>query len=317
MKKTIILFSLLALFACSKDDSSNAQQENPVDFYACGGAKTGISDEKAVYWKNGQPTFLTTQAGYANAMDVSNGNVYIVGEDNGVAKYWKNGIDQQLTSILNYYVTDICVSNNDVYIVGSTYSTIKYWKNGVQYDVASYTNGNLYAAGIKVIDNDVYIAFIENGVIKLWKNGVVTILSNGNSVDYIKNLDVYNSDVYVLAEENFNGGKKIKYWKNGTPNYLNTTGNNIVGYHIKVNTNGVVVGGTYNNKAGYWKNNIFYDLSTAGNNSFNYATNILDENVYNAITDNGIAKFYKNTTKIYQDNSVSEPNFNDCIVLYK
>ena len=317
MKNKLFLVVLCSLlFSCSKDDKVDSPIEKPIDFYACGGATSGTFDERAVYWKNGQPTFLSNENSYANALEVVNDQVHIVGDDNNVSKYWINGVEHQEPTMAGYNLTDICIAGNDVYIVGSNYYTIKYWKNGVQFDVVN-SGTNFYAAGIKAVGNDVYIAYGENGVVKTWKNGVITNLSNGTSNEYIKNMDVYNSDLYVVADESTNGVKKIKYWKNGVPNYLTTTETYITSYHIKVNDYGIVIGGTNNYKGGYWKNNVFYDLSTAGVNSYNFATNILDNDVFNVISENGKAKFYKNTTLLYTDSSISNANLNDCKVIYK
>ena len=306
----------IILLSCSKDEKTNVEAVKEVNFYACGGATSPASDERAVYWKNGQPTFLSNQNGYANALEVLNDNVHIVGYENGVSKYWINGVVQSTLNAVNYNLTDIYIAGNDVYILGCSNNSIKYWKNGIQFDVINATY-NVYAAGIKVIGNDVYIAYTENGEVKTWKNGVVSILPNGNANNYIKNVDVYNSDVYVLADEVSAGVQKIKYWKNGVANYLTTTGNNLISYHIKVSDKGIVIGGTNNNKGGYWKNNVFYDLSTVGVNSYNFATNILDDDVFNVITENGKSKFYRNTTLLYTDNSLSNSNLNDCKVIYK
>jgi len=314
--KLFIVVLCCLLLSCSKDDKVEDNPEKPIDFYACGGAISGSFDERAVYWKNGQPTFLSNQSSYAYAIEVLNNDVHIVGAENYVSKYWINGVAQQHPTMAGYNLSDICIAGNDVYIVGFNYYTIKYWKNGIQFDAIT-SNNNVYASGIKVVGNDIYIAFKENGEVKTWKNGVITNLSNGTTYEDLKNIDVYNSDVYVVADENNNGVKKIKYWKNSIPNYLTTTGANITSYHINVNDYGIVIGGTYNNKGGYWKNNIFYDLSTAGVNSYNYATTILDNDVFNVISESGKAKFYKNTTLLYTDSSISNANLNDCKVIYK
>jgi len=314
--KLFIVVCCSLLLSCSKDDKVDGPTEKQIDFYACGGATSGSFDERAVYWKNGQPTFLSNQISYANALEVVNDQVHIVGDDNNVSKYWINGVEHQEPTMAGYNLTDICIAGNDIYIVGYNNYNIKYWKNGITFDVVN-SGTNLYAAGIKVVGNDVYIAYKESGEVKTWKNGVITNLSNGTTNESLKNMDVYNSDVYVVADDFNNGTKKIKYWKNGVPNYLTSTGTNITSYHIKVNENGVVIGGTYNYKGGYWKDNVFYDLSTAGVNSYNFATNILDHDVFNVISENGKAKFFKNTTLLYTDSSISNANLNDCTVIYK
>ena len=105
MKKIILTLSIFSIIlSCSKEDTPAIEPEKPVDFYACGGAKLGSFEERAVYWKNGVPTFLSSNTGYAIALDVVNDNVHIIGNDNGVSKHWINGVDQQNLNLTNYYL---------------------------------------------------------------------------------------------------------------------------------------------------------------------------------------------------------------------
>jgi hypothetical protein len=76
---------------------------------------------KPAYWKNDQRIELSggSVIGRANAITVSEGDVYIAGyslfENNDVATYWKNGEAIRFTQYM--LATSIAVDANDVYVV--------------------------------------------------------------------------------------------------------------------------------------------------------------------------------------------------------
>jgi len=110
----------------------------------------GSKDSKAAYWKNGITTILTSEESLATAIAVAGNDVYVTGiigsyslknlypgyGNGGVGKYWKNGVQMDLTGGKSEdpspYPKSIAVSGNDVYIVGIDQSNNMYmlWKNG-------------------------------------------------------------------------------------------------------------------------------------------------------------------------------------------
>jgi hypothetical protein len=145
------------------------------------------------YWKNGVPKNITNEAGSSGLIDATsifvsnNGDIYIIGNNQGVFKCWKNGVSE--TNYINARSFNaVDVVNNDVYIVGSKYNFTAgktqpaYWKN----DVATYiTDGAIDATAnsIKVIGSDIYIGGYgrnEEGIMvsKYWKNGIANNVSD-------------------------------------------------------------------------------------------------------------------------------------------
>ena len=100
---------------------------------------------------------------------VSDSNdVYVVGSENDVPKYWKNGqgVDLKLTYLTTGHATAITVDGNDLYIAGLEgefldYSNnrAKYWKNGQEFFLTGATGGGTNA--IAVSGSDVYVAGYE------------------------------------------------------------------------------------------------------------------------------------------------------------
>lgn len=119
----------------------------------------GSKNSKAAYWKNGTTTILTSEESLATAIAVAGNDVYVTGiigsyamkglypgyGNGGVGKYWKNGVQMDLTGGKSEYPSpypkSIAVSGNDVYIVGIEQDNNMYmlWKNG-QY--TPITNNN-------------------------------------------------------------------------------------------------------------------------------------------------------------------------------
>jgi hypothetical protein len=139
-------------------------------------------------WKNGQITAITSgnHICVSYSMYVSNNDVYIAGNYDGVASLWKNGIRTALATN-GSNAASVFVNGNDVYVAGSelyqSSSKAKYWKNGVSVDL---TDGTNYASAnsIYVKGNDVYVAGRETNaqgkyVAKIWKNGTATSLTDG------------------------------------------------------------------------------------------------------------------------------------------
>ena len=237
-------------------------------------------------------------------------NIYVSGQQGGVAQYWKNGSAVNLPN--GTIANDIYVSGNDVYAAGQEYlgggihQIAKYWKNGVPVNL---TDGISYAGAndIYVSGNDVYVAGWEsdgNAHAKYWKNGIAVDLSNGWEATSIY---VSGNDVYVAG---YDSAMVATYWKNGT---AVTLGNNGSDYSqandLYVSGNDVFVAGRVgdlfnyggyseitSSSAVYWKNGIAVNLSNK--ESIAYGIYISGNDVYAAgveYDENSMsAKYWKN-----------------------
>lgn len=122
-------------------------------------------DDKTYLSKNGEITDvgLKTWTGFAGphfqTLFVDGEDVYIVGQQNGVAKIWKNGVLSLLTTIENQCaLTGICVYDKVVYVVGYDFvydenqnqsTVMKLWKNGKE-SVIEHSWSHAYPFGIVV-----------------------------------------------------------------------------------------------------------------------------------------------------------------------
>ena len=135
------------------------------DIYIAGVGQNKDGRAVASYWKNDSIVNLSNIQSYAYAIAVSGEDVYVAGQESGVATYWKNGLKVPLTSqSINSSAFSIYISGSEVYVAGSLasgngngYSYGVYWKNGV---MTKLTQENNYssASSILVVGNDVYIS---------------------------------------------------------------------------------------------------------------------------------------------------------------
>ena len=320
MKKIILAISIFTLvLSCSKEDTPTVEQEKPVDFYAVGGNYPTSGSSRAILWKNGVATFLTdgTYQARAYSVYVDQGNTYVVGEENGQARYWKNGVLQDMGILTADYFTNVQVVNNKVYILGRDGSEIKLWEDSVPTTITGFSGTNPYPCGFKVVGNDKYVLIHSDNTSNLWKNGTNTVLSDGIKLDTTRDLCVVGSNTYVLAEESYNGARKLKYWKNGVVNYINNASNNVRAFHIDVYNSNVYIGGALDYKANYWKNGVATQVGLSSGNSFNYGIQVLDNNIYTINLDNNNASFMKNKSQVFNDIITFSPDLYDCFVVYK
>lgn len=241
----------------------------------------GYENGYIYYWKNGYKTSLgstTNGNGMANAVVVSDTDVYVVGRIGFTSKLWKNGVLTNLTDgSLSSDAKAITVVGKDVYIAGFDFSdnTIVMWKNGVKSVVSNGVPLTYDGMGIGVLGNDVYICGNVKEHAYVWKNGVATKLSDSSS-SYVSGLFLAGTDVYIAGREN---GKAV-FWKNGAKTVLSTQSS--FTYAIEVSGTDVYIVGNENwNTAVYWKNGIktVLESSASGYASAN-AIKILDTDVY-------------------------------------
>ena len=217
----------------------------------------------AAIWKNGHPAFLPgykllasgygggaaeTHSDYVSGIYVSGEDVYISGGSNSYyadkdsslqfARYWKNGVDINLTpglvekngtTIAEFpMTTGIFVNGDDVYLSGLRgYYQALYWKNGSPVFLTTEQTYGAAANAIFVSGNDVYVAgnladASGNNHAVYWKNGTVTQLSGNLSGAYA--MTILNGDIYVAGVDYIGGTGYATYWKNGVPTHLGSNG---------------------------------------------------------------------------------------------
>ena len=170
--------------------------------YVVGSEINGQGIRVATLWKDNQKQSLSDGSINTEATSVyvsKNGDIHVVGYERPntsvfpiAAKYWKNGIVQNLPN--GTYANSVYVSGNDVYVAGGNgYSAAVLWKNGIAQNLP---NGD-YASSVYVSGNDVYVAGTYSwDAAVLWKNGIAQNLPNG---DYASSVYVSGNDVYVAG----------------------------------------------------------------------------------------------------------------------
>lgn len=223
-------------------------------------------------------TFLfqlkVTDAGGLSSMDTfqvnvnkhhvdPNVDIYVTGDDNGMAAYWKNGQLIHLSALSNSIAHAVAVVGNDVYVAGEEgdmfmygNNKAKYWKNGEEV----FLTGPIGAAGtsIAVDGSDVYVAGWQikgsKTVAVYWKNSQPVILSDGLKDAEATCIVVVGGDVYIAGHEN----GIAKYWKNNQPVLLTDGSYQAYAHSIAVIGSDVYVAGSELNGtahvAKYWKN---------------------------------------------------------------
>jgi hypothetical protein len=207
-------------------DAFGITVEGP-DVYVCGMGTdpvTGITT--AVYWKNGEPTYLTygTDFSFATGIAVSGGDVYVTGRIgifSNIGVYWKNGVAVSLGA---GEANGIAISNGNIYIANSDTQNPSYWKNGVLVPLPAPRNTNVVAiaaSGSNVYATGVYGSSQKKAI--LWRNGVQeTLVSPTNSWGLAVAIDVLGRPV-VAGKHGANlNNLQMCYWANdfGSPNIL-------------------------------------------------------------------------------------------------
>jgi hypothetical protein len=127
------------------------------DVYVVGWEET-LNGYEPRYWKNGvsmplNPT-LSTQNSFLIKILIDGNDVFVIGHENNIVTYWKNGIPERVSNKVNTTGLAALKLNSDFYLVGqhkygSEWSAT-YWKNGVETALAP-ANVNSYAGDIAVL----------------------------------------------------------------------------------------------------------------------------------------------------------------------
>jgi hypothetical protein len=119
----LLLAGLAAFSACHKSTTSHSipVTDTAVTVYAAGWVNSD-SINTATVWKNGvanllPPTTTTDSGSFGYAVAVSGTDVYVAGNSPHGAVYWKNGVEQVLSSTGQAYA--ITSAGSDLYVAGS------------------------------------------------------------------------------------------------------------------------------------------------------------------------------------------------------
>jgi len=269
-------------------------------------------------------TMDTVQVIVNNQINNSNVDIYIAGENEGRAAYWKNGELILLSaSASNSTASAITVEGNDVYVAGEEggdffdyVNKAKYWKNGQEVFLTGGATGAL-TTSIAVVGGDVYVTGSEssgsNYVAKYWKNNQSFSLTNGSGYAEATGIAIIDGNVYISGHEN----GVAKYWVNGQPVTLTDGSHQAYANSIAVVGSDVYVAGWEDNKDGpvakYWKNGQGVSL-IQGTTGWATAIKVVGPDVYIAgwegdLTGLGgnrsVAKYWKNGEAVLLTNGTT------------
>ncbi|PWK78484.1 FKBP-type peptidyl-prolyl isomerase-like protein [Mucilaginibacter oryzae] len=237
---SLVLFTLLSSFLSAQTRRAGNATQPHTDVYVAGGCQNNAGDFTAMYYKNGQPgiPLINGERGSATSIVVVGSDVYIAGDLDGQAAYWKNGqvVPLSGTAIAPCSAYSIAVSGDDVYVAGQGFKPFydrngnkgrnvlqpRYWKNGQEILLPQPPGPNGYEGEatvdlITVVGQDVYIIGRNAYMPVYWKNGrlVDNISADLNRVSAITTI---NGQVYAVGSRN----KQAAYWKNGQTIVLTT-----------------------------------------------------------------------------------------------
>jgi hypothetical protein len=191
-------------------------------------------------------------------------DVYVAGNQNSQATYWKNGQAVTLRAAHpDSHATSIAVSGNDVYVAGWEgddfmygNNVAKYWKNGQEVLLTGPIGAS--ATSIAVAGGDVYVAGWKfrgkKTVAVYWKNEQEVSLTDGLTDAEATCIVLAGSNLYVSGHED----GVAKYWENGQSVSLTDGSHQAYATSmVVVGSDVYVVGSEYNGSnfiVKYWKN---------------------------------------------------------------
>lgn len=250
-------------------------------------------------------------------------DVYVGGQKNNQACYWKNNQVVFLDNGLNSSADTLFVANNDVHILGKRYADnwipdYLYWKNNVLTNLndALTTPDQIVRSitGMDVVGNDVYfVGYTKSPLIAAemynlayWKNGDKTVVASGlNNPTVTSKIKVLNNSVYVMAPTSNCFDACYGVYVNGVFQAVP------IGVQLEdLATNGsevYVYGTTFTTNSGYYKN-ITTGVETSSTTISSVENFQFDMgNLYYST----LFEIYKNATVIY-----SAPQ-NDILITFK
>jgi hypothetical protein len=268
-------------------------------------------------------------------------DIYVIGQNNSHAAYWKNNQMISLNDNASSFSTadSIIVKNDIVHIVGTSYNngvTNKlYWKNGVVTNLTQTFSTPDQAVrritGMDVVGNDVYfVGYTKNPIIAAeiydlvyWKNGIKTVVKSNTNKICDSNIKVLNNDVYIIGTDDINNFPN-GYYKNGV--FTNLPNTYIEDFAVNNNEMCVFGQSMFN-----VSNNFIYNTNTGNYTVINFTDNsemkylsFDNTNMYYAndhqVYKNGTlisqiqdGSAYYNDIKILNDNVYSVKSFNGVV----
>lgn len=238
------------------------------DVYAVGheNSSSSIASYKAVLWKNGIKTTLSTNSSSANSVYVANGKPYVVGIDNNTATLWHNNTTRNFVDAFD--ATDIYVKDNDIYISGNTTTGMGFWKINNEGTYFTNTISLSSARSICVQNSNAYIAGFESSTAgirsaKLWNANLISTTQYGDDTAFWS-VFAQEQNVYACGYKVVNSiATRAMLWKNNQATQLSQ--NPSFAYSVFATATDNYVAGYENissTKACIWKNGIIQTLST-------------------------------------------------------
>jgi hypothetical protein len=145
-------------------------------------------------------------------------DVYVVGQKNSNAAYWKNNQEVLLNNGLGCEADTLMVSNGNVHVFGKNLllnSTTQfiYWKNNVATNLSeTYSTPSQFVttiSGMDVVGEDVYfVGYTKNPDIAAeiydlvyWKNGNKTVIDVATNPTFKSKIKVVNNNIYVIGNK--------------------------------------------------------------------------------------------------------------------